>query len=160
MNERRLTHYRRYKIGFVFQFFHLLPELTAEENVALIADFSGKGSDTEEIMRMLGLSDRRHHYPSQLSGGEQQRVAIARALVKHARILLCDEPTGALDDKTGKQILKVLEQLVRQHGQTTIVVTHTKEIARMADRVIQMRNGRVDKEWVNEVPTPVEELTW
>ena len=120
----------------------------------------GKGTDTADIMQMLGLSQRLHHYPSQLSGGEQQRVAIARALVKHARILLCDEPTGALDDKTGKQILKVLEQLVRRHGQTTILVTHTKEIAKMADRVIQMRSGRIDKEWVNAAPTPVEELTW
>ena len=160
LSERELTDYRRNKIGFVFQFFHLLPELTAEENVTLIADFSGKGADTADIMQMLGLSQRLHHYPSQLSGGEQQRVAIARALVKHARILLCDEPTGALDDKTGKQILKVLEQLVRRHGQTTILVTHTKEIAKMADRVIQMRSGRIDKEWVNAVPTPVEELTW
>lgn len=96
--------------------------------MALIADFSGKGTDTADIMQMLGLSQRLHHYPSQLSGGEQQRVAIARALVKHARILLCDEPTGALDDKTGKQILKVLEQLVRRHGQTTILVTHTKAL--------------------------------
>lgn len=128
LSECELTDYRRNKIGFVFQFFHLLPELTAEENVALIADFSGKGTDTADIMQMLGLSQRLHHYPSQLSGGEQQRVAIARALVKHARILLCDEPTGALDDKTGKQILKVLEQLVRRHGQTTILVTHTKAL--------------------------------
>lgn len=160
LSERGLTDYRRNKIGFVFQFFHLLPELTAQENVSLIADFSGKGSDTADIMQMLGLSQRMHHYPSQLSGGEQQRVAIARALVKHARILLCDEPTGALDDKTGKQILNVLEQVVRKYGQTTIMVTHTKEIAKMADHIIQMRSGRIEKEWFNDAPTPVEELTW
>lgn len=159
-NEKQLTRYRRRNIGYVFQFFHLLPELTSGENVSLIANFSGHGADTPGIMRLLGLSDRMNHYPSQLSGGEQQRVAIARALVKHAKLLLCDEPTGALDDKTGKQILQVLEQLVREHGQTAIVVTHTKEIARMADRVIRMRNGKIDQTWVNESPIAAEDIEW
>ena len=160
LKDRALTAYRRDKIGFVFQFFNLLPDLTAEENIALIADFSGRSGETGEIMDMMGLSGRKNHYPSQLSGGEQQRVAISRALVKHARLLLCDEPTGALDDKTGKQILKVLEQLVRVQGQTAIVVTHTKEIAKMADRVVQMRNGIIEREWVNDVPVPAEDIEW
>ncbi len=160
LNEHGLTAYRRNKIGFVFQFFNLLPDLTAEENVALIADISGKRSKTRHVMEMMGLTQRLKHYPSQLSGGEQQRVAISRALVKQARLLLCDEPTGALDDNTGKQILKVLERLVRIHGQTAIVVTHTKEIAKMADRVIQMRNGRIEREWVNEVPMAAEDIAW
>ena len=160
LSERGLTAYRRKEIGFVFQFFHLLPELTAKENVALIADFSGNGANTEHVMVMLGLGQRLHNYPSQLSGGEQQRVAIARALVKNARLMLCDEPTGALDDATGKQILIVLEDLVRRHGQTAVMVTHTREIAKMADRVVQMRNGIIEKEWVNASPTPAEEIEW
>lgn len=160
LKDRGLTAYRRNEIGFVFQFFNLLSDLTAEENIALIADFSGKRAETGRVMEMMGLSQRRKHYPSQLSGGEQQRVAIARALVKQARLLLCDEPTGALDDKTGKQILNVLEQLVRIHGQTAIVVTHTKEIARMADRVVQMRDGAIEREWRNETPVSAEEITW
>lgn len=160
LSERGLTAYRRKEVGFVFQFFHLLPELTAKENVALIADFSGKGADTERVLEKLGLAERANRYPSQLSGGEQQRVAIARALVKRARLMLCDEPTGALDDATGKQILVILEELVRKHGQTAIMVTHTREIAKMADRVVQMRNGIIEKEWVNDSPTPAEEIEW
>lgn len=160
LSEHGLTAYRRREVGFVFQFFHLLPELTAKENVALIAEFSGKGKDAERVLELLGLSGRMDNYPSQLSGGEQQRVAIARALVKRARLMLCDEPTGALDDATGKQILTVLEELVRRHGQTAVVVTHTREIAKMADRVVQMRSGLIEKEWVNPSPTPAEEIEW
>ena len=160
LSERALTAYRRKEVGFVFQFFHLLPELTAKENVALIAEFSGRGADTERVLDMLGLAQRMHNYPSQLSGGEQQRVAIARALVKRARLMLCDEPTGALDDATGKQILVLLEELVRSHGQTAVMVTHTREIAKMADRVVQMRGGVIEKEWVNASPTPAEEIEW
>ena len=160
LSERALTAYRRNEVGFVFQFFHLLPELTAKENVALIAEFSGKGADTGRVLELLGLAQRMDNYPSQLSGGEQQRVAIARALVKGARLMLCDEPTGALDDATGKQILVILEELVRRHGQTAVMVTHTREIAKMADRVVQMRNGLIEKEWVNPTPTPAEEIEW
>ena len=160
LSERALTAYRRREVGFVFQFFHLLPELTAKENVALIADFSGKSADTGRVLETLGLAQRMDNYPSQLSGGEQQRVAIARALVKGARLMLCDEPTGALDDATGKQILVILEELVRRHGQTAVMVTHTREIAKMADRVVQMRNGIIEKEWVNDSPTPAEEIEW
>ena len=159
--DRDLTSFRKEKIGFIFQFYNLLPDLTALENVRLSIRRKDKEHLAEKTLELVGLGeDRMHHYPSQLSGGEQQRVSIARALVKKADIILCDEPTGALDDKTGRLILELLQDIVRKEGQTMVIVTHTTPIASMANRVITLKNGKIQKEKVNEHPIDAKDIEW
>ena len=155
--ERGLTEYRRKQIGFVFQSFNLINELTAIENVRLTA---ASAKRAEEALDMVGLANRRNSYPAELSGGMQQRVSIARALAKDSKILLCDEPTGALDYETGKQILMVLEVLSRKAHQTIVLVTHTQEIGKMADRVIRMKNGKIVEKRVNQNPISARDIEW
>ncbi len=157
-NARQLVSYRRRDIGFVFQFYNLMPNLTARENVA-IARCEGSMEETEALEE-VGLSARRNNFPSQLSGGEQQRVAIARAIVKKPRLLLCDEPTGALDSRTGRKILALLQKLKRQFGTTVIVVTHNAKLADVADRVIRLSDGKVVSDARNESPVEVGEVEW
>ena len=159
-SDKKLTAYRRHHVGFVFQSFNLIGELTVRENVKLTADLKSNPNIVDEMLDILGLSEKKDKYPSQLSGGQQQRVAIARALAGNADILLCDEPTGALDYETGKQILVQLQDLVRVHGKTVIIVTHTKEISTMADRVIVMKDGRVIRTEVNDTPASAEMIEW
>jgi len=142
--ERERTRFRRDHVGFVFQFYNMIPSLTALENVAVVTDIARDPMSPLEALRLVGLEDRRDHFPSQLSGGEQQRVAIARAVAKRPAVLMCDEPTGALDSKTGTRVLEVIEQVNREIGTTTIVITHNAVIARMADRVVRLRDGRID----------------
>ena len=159
--DKELTSFRKDKIGFIFQFYNLLPDLTALENVRLSIRGKDKEHLAEKTLELVGLGeDRMHHYPSQLSGGEQQRVSIARALVKKADIILCDEPTGALDDKTGRLILELLQDIVRKEGQTMVIVTHTTPIASMANRVITLKNGKIQKEKVNEHPIDAKDIEW
>ena len=157
---RRLTTYRRHDIGFVFQFYNLVPNLTALENVELAAQICKDPLDAAQVLASVGLKDRMSNFPAQLSGGEQQRVAIARALAKNPKLLLCDEPTGALDYNTGKAILKLLQDMSRQKGMTVIIITHNSALTAMADRVIQVKNGTVVSEQVNPSPVPVEEIEW
>ena len=159
-NEKQLTSYRRYDIGFVFQFYNLIPNLTALENVELAAQICRDPLDAATVLDEVGLSDRKDNFPAQLSGGEQQRVAIARALAKNPKLLLCDEPTGALDYQTGKAILKLLQDTCREKGVTVIVITHNSALTPMADRVIRIRNGTVAEEILQDHPTPVEEIEW
>jgi len=159
-NERQLTGYRRHDIGFVFQFYNLVPNLTALENVELAAQICREPLDAAEVLKSVGLADRMANFPAQLSGGEQQRVAIARALAKNPKLLLCDEPTGALDYHTGKAILKLLQDMSRKKGMTVIIITHNSALTAMADRVIQVKNGTVTSEKINEHPLPVEEIEW
>jgi putative ABC transport system ATP-binding protein len=159
-NNRNLTAYRRDDIGFVFQFYNLIPNLTALENVELALQICKEPLDAREVMREVGLEHRMDNFPAQLSGGEQQRVSIARALAKNPKLLLCDEPTGALDYNTGKAILKLLQDTCRKQGMTVILITHNSAIAPMADRVIHIRNGRVAKIVENENPIPVETIEW
>ncbi|MDO4474388.1 MAG: ABC transporter ATP-binding protein [Eubacteriales bacterium] len=159
-SNRQLTGYRRDDIGFVFQFYNLIPNLTALENVELALQICKDPLDAEEVLRGVGLGDRLYNFPAQLSGGEQQRVSIARALAKNPKLLLCDEPTGALDYNTGKAILKLLQDTCREHGMTVILITHNLAIAPMADRVIQIKNGKVSKITVNDHPVPVETIEW
>lgn len=159
-NERQLTEYRRKDIGFVFQFYNLIPNLTALENVELAAQICSSALDAAKTLEGVGLQERMHNFPSQLSGGEQQRVAIARALAKNPKLLLCDEPTGALDYNTGKLVLSLLQDTCRERGMTVIVITHNQAITPMADRVIHIRNGRVDSERVNESVLPIERIEW
>ena len=159
--DRELTKYRKEKIGFIFQFYNLLPDLTALENVRM--SLSKKDSEhlSEKTLESVGLGDQKmKQYPSQMSGGEQQRVSIARALVKNAEIILCDEPTGALDDKTGRKILELLQDIVRNQGQTMIIVTHTTPIASMANRIITLKNGKIVKEKINEHPMDAKNIDW
>ena len=159
--DRELTKYRKEKIGFIFQFYNLLPDLTALENVRM--SLSKKDSEhlSEKTLESVGLGDQKmKQYPSQMSGGEQQRVSIARALVKNAEIILCDEPTGALDDKTGRKILELLQDIVRNQGQTMIIVTHTTPIASMANRIITLKNGKIVKEKINERPMDAKDIDW
>ena len=158
--QRQLTTYRRYDIGFVFQFYNLIQNLTALENVELASQICKDPLPAEEVLRHVGLGDRLNNFPAQLSGGEQQRVAIARALAKNPKLLLCDEPTGALDYVTGKAILKLLQDTCRQQGMTVVVITHNTAIAPMADKVIHVKNGRVDRVEYNEHPKPVEDIEW
>ncbi|MDI9495623.1 MAG: ABC transporter ATP-binding protein [Bacillota bacterium] len=160
LNERQLTDYRRYDVGFVFQFYNLMQNLTALENVELASEICKEPHDAREALKMVGLEDRMDNFPSQLSGGEQQRVSIARALAKNPKILLCDEPTGALDYKTGKSVLKLLHDTCKSMGKTVIVVTHNSAITRMADKVIHLRNGTVHKIEINKNPLPVERIEW
>ena len=157
---RKLTEYRRHDIGFVFQFYNLVQNLTALENVELASQICKDPLDAAETMKEVGLADRMNNFPSQLSGGEQQRVAIARALAKNPKLLLCDEPTGALDYVTGKQILALLQKTCREKGMTVIVITHNLALTPMADKVIHIRNGKVDRLEVNERPVPVEQIEW
>ena len=157
---KQLTEYRRHDIGFVFQFYNLVQNLTALENVELAAQICPRSLSAEDVLKRVGLGDRLDNFPAQLSGGEQQRVAIARALVKNPKLLLCDEPTGALDYVTGKQILALLQETCREHGMTVVVITHNSALTPMADRVIRNKHGRVDAIEINEHPTPVEEIEW
>ncbi len=159
-SKKELITYRRYEIGFIFQFYNLIQNLTAKENVELAAQTCKDFIPAEEILRQVGLGERLDNFPAQLSGGEQQRVAIARALAKKPKLLLCDEPTGALDYNTGKMILKLLQDTCRENGMTVILVTHNSAISPMADRVIRLKNSKVREITVNENPTPVEEIEW
>ena len=160
LGDRELTKYRRNSVGFVFQAFHLIGELTVYENVALTADHKEDPKVVEHMLELMGILDKKNKYPSQLSGGEQQRVAIARARAGKANLLLCDEPTGALDYETGKMILAQLEELARKHHKTVIIVTHTKEIAEMGDRVITMRDGQILSIRENAAPISAERIEW
>ena len=159
-NARQLTTYRRHDIGFVFQFYNLVPNLTALENVELASQICKNPMDAAEVLKNVGLGERMSNFPAQLSGGEQQRVAIARALAKNPKLLLCDEPTGALDYNTGKSILKLLQLMSRRNGMTVIIITHNSALTAMADRVIQVKNGTVISEEINDRPVPVEEIEW
>lgn len=159
-DERELTSYRRHDIGFVFQFYNLVQNLTALENVELAAQICKNPLDSEIVLKQVGLEYRKDNFPAQLSGGEQQRVAIARALAKNPKLLLCDEPTGALDYNTGKAILKLLQDTCREMGMTVVVVTHNTAIVPMADKVIRIRNGKVENISLNKNPIPVERIEW
>ncbi len=159
-NHKQLTEYRRTDIGFVFQFYNLVPNLTALENVELAAQIRPDSLNASETLDKVGLADRKHNFPAQLSGGEQQRVSIARAIAKKPKLLLCDEPTGALDYNTGKQILQLLQDMCRKEGITVLIITHNSALAPMADRVIHFKNGQVVKMVQNEQPTPVAEIEW
>ncbi len=158
--DRGLTRYRRDHVGFVFQFYNLVPSLTARENVQLVTDVSHDPMPAEEALAMVDLADRLDHFPSEMSGGEQQRVAIARAIAKRPEILLCDEPTGALDSKTGIQVLQVLEEINRRFGTTTVIITHNADIQRMAHRVIQFQDGKISSVHTNDTRMSAEELVW
>ena len=157
---KELTAYRRYDIGFVFQFYNLVQNLTALENVELAAQICRESRDAAEVLSQVGLAERMNNFPAQLSGGEQQRVSIARALAKSPKLLLCDEPTGALDYNTGKTILKLLKDTCREKGMTVVVITHNQAITPMADRVIKIKNSKVAKISLNPNPTPVENIEW
>lgn len=157
---KKLTTYRRYDIGFVFQFYNLVQNLTVRENVELATQICKNPLDIDEVIEAVGLKDRSSNFPSQLSGGEQQRVAIARALAKNPKLLLCDEPTGALDYNTGKQILKLLQDTCRKRGVTVVVITHNLALTAMGDKVIKVKNGIVDSVTVNENSLPVEQIEW
>ena len=159
-SSRKLTQYRRRDVGFVFQFYNLVPSLAALENVELAAQICPHPRDAARTLRDVGLEKRMNNFPAQLSGGEQQRVAIARALAKNPKLLLCDEPTGALDYKTGKAILKLLQDTARESGMTVIIITHNSALTAMADRVIELKSGTVLSERVNEHAIPVEEIEW
>jgi putative ABC transport system ATP-binding protein len=159
-NEAELTAYRRRHVGFVFQFYNLIPSLTALENVALVTEIATSPMDPAEALRLVGLGERLHHFPAQLSGGEQQRVAIARAIAKRPDVLLCDEPTGALDSSTGILVLEAIETIHRDLGTATVLITHNAIIAEMADRVLVLGDGRVLQERRNATRRPARELTW
>ena len=159
-SRRQLTEYRRHDVGFVFQFYNLVQNLTAVENVELASQICREPRDPMEMLTEVGLADRAKNFPAQLSGGEQQRVSIARALAKNPKLLLCDEPTGALDYVTGKAILKLLQDTARKTGMTVIIITHNKALTAMADRVISVKNGTVTSERRNETVTPVEQIEW
>ena len=159
-SQKQLTGYRRNDIGFVFQFYNLVPNLTALENVELALQISRNPLDAKTVMQEVGLGDHLNNFPAQLSGGEQQRVSIARALAKNPKLLLCDEPTGALDYQTGKAILKLLQDMCRERGMTVIVITHNSALTPMADRVIRIKNGKVSEMYRNEHPVSVETIEW
>jgi putative ABC transport system ATP-binding protein len=160
MNERQLTDYRRYDIGFVFQFYNLVQNLTALENVELATEITKNPLDAKHVLKEVGLEDRMDNFPSQLSGGEQQRVAIARALAKNPKLLLCDEPTGALDYVTGKQILKLLQDTCRNSGMTVIIITHNLALCPMGDKVFKVKSGKIISSERNEHPTDISEIEW
>lgn len=159
-NEKQLTEYRRNDVGFIFQSYNLVPNLTAKENVELAAEISPNALDAEEVLRSVGLEDRMDNFPAQLSGGEQQRVAIARALAKQPKLLLCDEPTGALDYETGKKVLELLNKSKEEFGATVVVITHNRAIAPMANRVIDINNAKVRDVMINENPETVKNIEW
>lgn len=159
-DERELTHFRRHHVGFVFQFYNLIPSLTARENVAIVTEIARNPMKPEEALELVGLKQRLDHFPAQMSGGEQQRVAIARAIAKNPEVLLCDEPTGALDSKTGIKVLQVLRDINRRLGTTTAVITHNAVIADMAERMIRLSDGRVSEVTENPHPVDPQELHW
>lgn len=159
-SNKQLVEYRRHSIGFVFQFYNLVPNLTAIENVELAAQICSDPLDADAVMDAVGLKDRKTNFPAQLSGGEQQRVAIARALAKNPKLLLCDEPTGALDYNTGKQVLKLLQDTCRKSGITVVIITHNSALEAMADRVIKLNSGKVTEVYINENPMDVESIEW
>lgn len=159
-DKKRMALYRRHDVGFVFQFYNLVPNLTALENVELASQISNKALNPARVLERVGLGDRMHNFPAQLSGGEQQRVSIARALTKNPKLLLCDEPTGALDYNTGKQILQLLQDTSKETGMTVVIITHNTALTPMADRVITMRNGRVHRIAINDNPLPVDRIEW
>ena len=160
MNEKALTNYRRRHLGYVFQMYNLIPNLNVKENIEVGAYLSDKSLYIDELLKTLGLYEHRHKLPNQLSGGQQQRTAIGRAIVKNPDILLCDEPTGALDYNTSKEILKLIEDVNQKYGNTVIMVTHNDAIKNMADRVIKLRDGQIRKDYTNEVKIPAQELDW
>ena len=159
-SQRELTSYRRYEVGFVFQFYNLVQNLTALENVELAAQLCKDPMEPDKVLDMVGLSDRKANFPAQLSGGEQQRVAIARALAKNPKLMLCDEPTGALDYNTGKSVLKLLQDCSRINGMTVVIITHNQALTDMADRVISVKSGTITNVTLNERPIPIEEIEW
>lgn len=160
LDDKSLTEYRRDDVGFVFQHYNLIPNLTAIENVEMASEISSNPLDPEETLKEVGLSHRINNFPSQLSGGEQQRVAIARALAKNPKLLLCDEPTGALDYETGKNILKLLEKACHEMGATVVIITHNSLIKPMADQVIEIRDGKIVEDYINDNPLPIDEIEW
>lgn len=160
LNKRQLATYRRQDIGFVFQFYNLIPNLTAIENIEIATQLSKDPMDPEEVLKLVGLKDRRDNFPAQLSGGEQQRVSIARALAKNPKLLLCDEPTGALDYETGKAVLKLLQDCSRKNKMTVIIITHNQALTAMADRIIKVKNGHISSVKINENVVPVENIEW
>ena len=160
LSDRELIDYRRFDIGFVFQFYNLIPNLTARENIELATQISKNPMDIDVALESVGLGERRENFPAQLSGGEQQRVSIARALAKRPKLLLCDEPTGALDDNTGRAILKLLQDTCRNEKMTVILITHNQSITPMADRVIRMKSGKVVENRINDNPKNVEDIEW
>lgn len=160
LNRRQRAAYRRKEIGFVFQFYNLIPNLTALENVEIASQLVDAPLSPEQVLQSVGLADRQNNFPAQLSGGEQQRVAIARALAKNPRLLLCDEPTGALDYATGKQILQLLQDQSRKNGMTVVIITHNSALTAMADRVVRMRSGHIVSVQENAAPLPIEEIEW
>ena len=160
LDEKDLTEYRRQDIGFVFQFYNLIPNLSVLENVELANQIVKKSKDALEILKLVGLENRVNNFPSQISGGEQQRVAIARAVAKNPKILLCDEPTGALDYKTGKNILKILKEYCKNEKKTVIVITHNSSIAQIADKVIEIYDAKVKSVFVNQIPKNIDEIEW
>ncbi len=160
LTNKELIRYRREDIGFVFQFYNLVQNLTAKENVELATQICKNALEPEEVIEKVGLKDRKNNFPSQLSGGEQQRIAIARAIAKNPKLLLCDEPTGALDYKTGKQILKLLQDMARKENMTVIIITHNTALAPMADKVIHFKNGKAEKIEINEKVIPIEQIEW
>ncbi|WP_068267697.1 ABC transporter ATP-binding protein [Caviibacter abscessus] len=160
LGEKELIDYRRNYVGFVFQFYNLIPNLTALENVELASELVKDSIDSKEALELVGLKDKLHNFPQELSGGEQQRVAIARAIAKKPRLLLCDEPTGALDYKTGKLVLKLLYDICKTTNTTVLIITHNKAISKMADKVIEISDAKVRTEYVNEIKIPIEEIEW
>lgn len=160
LSDKQMATYRRLDIGFVFQFYNLIPNLTALENVEIASQLSPKPLNSKKVMEVVGLGDRMNNFPAQLSGGEQQRVAIARALAKNPKLLLCDEPTGALDYETGKSILKLLQETSKRTGMTVVIITHNSALTAMADRVVKVKNGTIASVSLNEEPVLVEKIEW
>ncbi|MCM1273044.1 MAG: ABC transporter ATP-binding protein [Clostridium sp.] len=159
-NKKQLASYRRQDIGFVFQFYNLIPNLTAVENVEIATQLSKDPMNPEEVLELVGLKERCDNFPAQLSGGEQQRVSIARALAKNPKLLLCDEPTGALDYETGKAVLKLLQDCSRKNGMTVVIITHNQALTAMADRIIKVKNGQISSVKINENVVPIEKIEW
>lgn len=160
LSDNELAEYRAEKVGFVFQFYNLIPTLTVYENVALVKEIAPNALDAKKMLEEVGLGDRLKNFPSQLSGGEQQRVSIARALAKNPKVILCDEPTGALDSETGSTVLKLLLSMARSYGKTIVVVTHNQNIAKMADVIIRVKNGKIKSYEEQESPLSVDEVEW
>lgn len=160
LKDDQLTNYRRDQVGFIFQFYNLVPNLTAAENVEVVSNISKAPLDTEEVLKAVGLPDKKHRFPRELSGGEQQRVSIARAIVKNPKLLLCDEPTGALDFATSREILKLLQQINRDYSTTILMITHNAAISAMADRVFRLRSGEIVEKTFNEKTVPAERIEW
>ncbi|PYI55545.1 ABC transporter ATP-binding protein [Paenibacillus flagellatus] len=160
LNDDQLTEYRRHDIGFVFQFYNLVPNLTAVENVEVVSNIGKSPLDTDEVLAAVGMKDKKHRFPRELSGGEQQRVSIARAIVKNPKLLLCDEPTGALDFHTSRSILQLLQRVNRTYGTTILMITHNAAIAAMANRVFKVRSGEIADQSVNPNPVPAERIEW